>query len=948
MSVFKCLKNTGSRNVHAVCVLLMLLSSPLVATADLVLHLACEDAVNPMDASADPTPVVVHGQLNSVEAMNGNGLEFDGNSYIEVADADKLEGMSSLTIALWLKPRNQMSYPGRGMGIVSKRQGKDIEESYSIYQWKKPGGDQRYVFARVNPPGTPNLASSTELVDNTWRHIAFVFDGQATGENVHLYINGVLEDTQTIPDSVVNSGNTPLWIGGLEPGKNWRFEGVLDDVMIFNHALTHDEIQQIMSGQVTGTFAPKPENGATFVLPDADLSWKAGKFAVSHDVFLGTVAQDVMEATVTNDPTGVYQGNQIETTFDPGPLAYDQEYFWKVTEVNDTESDSPWEGDLWSFSTEPYLFDLPVEAIDANASSSLNPATDGPENTINGSGLDESGLLHSDRDGLWAAAVDGPQPAWIEYTFDKEYLLYEMDVWNHNGLLGIFGIKEALIEYSPDGVEYMTLGTYEFLQAPGTAGYAANTTVDFGGIIVNKVKITAQSGYLNASSVGLSEVRFKYLPVRAYNLSLADGTTDVPVDANLSWLKGRQADVHEIGVGMYVNDLPVVDAVSDTGYNLESADLILGQTYYYKIVEVNEVETSARWATDPRVFTVANFLIVDNMESYSNEEDARIFNAWVDGYDNPTVNGALVGADPLIDDYSPETEIVHWGNQSLPIHFDNTTASKSEAIRTFDEARNWSRHGITTLSLFVGKGDNNTGSGLYLKINDTQVPLVDNSTYPPGYNPPSWVRYNVDLTALDVSNVKSLAVGVEGTGAKGVIYVDDIRLYAEAPELPTMTLISVIEAESGTITAPFEILSSGASGGQYIMVPNGTGNSADAPAGPDDGWAVYTLDIPEDGDYQIAIRGFTIQPNSNTDDSIWVNIPGMIVNDAKQHNSGWLRANGICRDPYGEFVWDFILDDVEGRTDPVVFTLTAGQHDLQISRREDGLGIDAIAILAVE
>ena len=61
------LKNTGSRNVQALCVLLLLLSSTLVATADLVFHLPCEDAVNPMDASADPTPIVVHGQLNVLE-----------------------------------------------------------------------------------------------------------------------------------------------------------------------------------------------------------------------------------------------------------------------------------------------------------------------------------------------------------------------------------------------------------------------------------------------------------------------------------------------------------------------------------------------------------------------------------------------------------------------------------------------------------------------------------------------------------------------------------------------------------------------------------------------------------------------------------------------------------------------------------------------------------------
>jgi hypothetical protein len=114
MSVFKCLRNTRPGNLHWVCVLLLLLSSALVARADMVLHLPCEDAVNPVEASLNPATVVVHGSLGSIEAKIGNGLEFNGNNAnrIEVEHAAKLEGMSALSIAAWVRPRNIASHEG--------------------------------------------------------------------------------------------------------------------------------------------------------------------------------------------------------------------------------------------------------------------------------------------------------------------------------------------------------------------------------------------------------------------------------------------------------------------------------------------------------------------------------------------------------------------------------------------------------------------------------------------------------------------------------------------------------------------------------------------------------------------------------------------------------------------------------------------------------------------
>ncbi len=88
---------------------------------------------------------------------------------------------------------------------------------------------------------------------------------------------------------------------------------------------------------------PTPANGATGISINADLSWIAGIYATSHDVYFGTDS--------TPDSTE-FQGNQTAVTFDPGTLALNTTYYWRIDEVNSSNPNSPWIGDVWSFTTQ--------------------------------------------------------------------------------------------------------------------------------------------------------------------------------------------------------------------------------------------------------------------------------------------------------------------------------------------------------------------------------------------------------------------------------------------------------------------------------------------------------------------------------------------------------------------------------------------------------------------
>ena len=127
-----------------------------------------------------------------------------------------------------------------------------------------------------------------------------------------------------------------------------------------------------------------------------------------------------------------------------------------------------------------------------------------------------TGDLHgTDGTTMWLSA--GAQPNWIQYQFDKVYKLNDLKVWNSNqlieGFLG-FGAKKVTIEYSADGTTWTALDNVpEFARATGMAGYAANTTVNLGGVMAKFVKLTINSNWGGvAPQTGLSEVRFSYCP----------------------------------------------------------------------------------------------------------------------------------------------------------------------------------------------------------------------------------------------------------------------------------------------------------------------------------------------------------------------------------------------------------------------------------------------------
>jgi hypothetical protein len=101
-------------------------------------------------------------------------------------------------------------------------------------------------------------------------------------------------------------------------------------------------------------YAPKPANGTQGVNLMSKLTWKPGESTASHEVYLGTDANAVANATKASPE---YKGSKAlgDESLDPGLLDFDTTYYWRVDEVNATNPDSPWKGGVWSFWTGDFL-----------------------------------------------------------------------------------------------------------------------------------------------------------------------------------------------------------------------------------------------------------------------------------------------------------------------------------------------------------------------------------------------------------------------------------------------------------------------------------------------------------------------------------------------------------------------------------------------------------------
>jgi hypothetical protein len=714
--------------------------------------------------------------LAAVEGRIDGAREFNGTSdYVEFPSSAEFDITDAVTIAMWVKTNTI----GDGLHKALLMKG---EFTYGMRFTDANDLEFRIFSSGYHSVETP----VTEAFNGAWHHVAGVYDGSA----LNLYVDGELMAATAHSGPINTDTNYYVNLGRNSQGDSnnrWWYGGAMDDVRLYSRALSQEELQKMLRPEYASM--PNPVDGAKNTWPDVVLGWTPGTAVVAHDVYLGTVLDDVSNASRAN-PLGVLVSQSHDAVaYDPlGQLEFDQTYYWRIDEVGPAPDNTIYPGDVWSFRV-PFAF--PIAGITATASSS-NKSDTGPENTVNGSGLDENDLHGTEATTMWLSAKG--DPAWIQYDFGRPYKLHEMLAWNYNvrveRVVG-FGFKDVTVEYSMDGLDWTVLGDSSFSQGPSQAAYAANTILDFGNVVATSVRLTAKSNWSGRDQYGLSEVRFLAIPTHAQEPQPASEQTGVPRDVTLGWRAGREADLQEIYFSSdeqsVIDGTALIDVVSENRYALSALDL--GTAYYWKVNDVNEAESPSIWEGAVWNFTTTTYLVVDDFESYDNE-DNRIYDTWIDGWANET--GSVVGYE---EEPFAEQTIVYGGGQSMPVTYDNTsTATSSVAERTFALPQDWTVGGAMNLTVyFYGDTANDANEPMWVRLTDQSGGQGD-VTYGLAAGEDianqatmAWTQWDIALADFGVNStqIKSIAIGFGDPGgisprSAGLVYFDDIRIHRPA------------------------------------------------------------------------------------------------------------------------------------------------------------------------
>lgn len=227
-------------NRTVIALILSLLLIPLSAFAappeGLVLYLPFDG--NADDASGSENHAEITGAESWVDGKFGQAMEFDGATYAAVPDEAEgiFDGVTGLTIEVWVK---QFTHHDNGIVVKLTAAGTHWPCSYNLETWS----DQLAYFG-VNAD-TGAWATSAYPLDE-WFHFAGVFDN---GDE-HVYVNGELIASIDDPSDTVADGDEPVYIGCVEPGV-YPFTGEMDELAIYNRALTTEEIQADMNSGIS-------------------------------------------------------------------------------------------------------------------------------------------------------------------------------------------------------------------------------------------------------------------------------------------------------------------------------------------------------------------------------------------------------------------------------------------------------------------------------------------------------------------------------------------------------------------------------------------------------------------------------------------------------------------------------------------------------------------------
>ena len=581
-----------------------------------------------------------------------------------------------------------------------------------------------------------------------------------------------------------------------------------------------------------GAWDPSPVDGAQYIPDDSILTWQSGMGTLLHRVHFSRNFDEVNEPAVT--PPLVK-----DASYDPGVLDAATTYYWRVDEFKQTETVR---GDIWSFTTIPEIpvandpnLTLQMTLHEGTGTVAVDWSGHRHHGTVKGNARwVDGGLSFDGQDDFISALLNVSETEyaaalWIKTTdpdcgifgvvcqdlaadgsasADRSIYLIHRELgakiytsggalqittaglnladgcWHH--VVHTFGASLGGEKLYVDEVEQASsavdASAFDWDDRVNVGWSKHGSNQYFTGRIEDVCVYNRTLSAEDVERVMRGDILLSWnpLPLRGANL-------DIRTVDGLEWAAGDTAAKHDVYFGQDRDAVKAADAdsaqyqgrQSGTSFSLEGLVEFGGGPYYWRVDEVEADGTTnhegAIWD-----FTVLDYMIVDDFESYTDYEGSLIYEFWIDGLASSN-SGSVVGN---MEAPYAEHDIINSGTQAMPFDYNNTNSPYySEAETTFSSVQDWTDHGVTNLVLFV------CGSlpddDLYVEVEDSTGKSAM-AIYPDHSSLVStayteWTIPLSDFAGVSKTKVKKLYIGVGSrtspkVGGSGRIYIDDIRL----------------------------------------------------------------------------------------------------------------------------------------------------------------------------
>lgn len=577
----------------------------------------------------------------------------------------------------------------------------------------------------------------------------------------------------------------------LAPGTTyyWRVDEVADDGVTIHTGDTWS-----FSTVALAPHTPAPAQGAKWMDTETDLNWSAGRDTVMYDVYFGTDPD-----AVANGTGDTLKSRESSTSHALAALEENTTYYWRVDGF-EADAVTQHAGPLWHFTTTGPGGGIKAQYYQYSADSPPTPAeTAFDENELWLTRIDPQINFDFDATPVETLGSDRFSAKWIgevEVAFSEPYSFSTrtddgLKLWvNGQLLITNWTLHGATIDTSKP-VDLIAGQRY-----PLEMWWFENS----GGAMAELYWASPSTPRQLIPQGALSEPRMARRPLPNNH---AENVMQTPI---LSWAGGDKVGQHDVYFGTDAQAVANADTTTADIYRgrqdvnervFHPGPLAWNQTYYWRVDEVNELEAESPWTGSVWQFTTADFLVVDDFELYTDDITDRIFQTWIDGwgYSEPEPGnpgngtGSTVGYTQI-----PFTErtIIHTGNQSMPLAYNNAEAPfYSETVRTWETAQDWTVNAVDTLILWLRGSSSNGPDPLHVTLEDSagQVVTVVNPN-PDAVRNPLWTAWEIPLSqfsdlGLDLSAIKVMYLGLgdrdnPSAGGTGMVFIDDINVIKPA------------------------------------------------------------------------------------------------------------------------------------------------------------------------